>query len=339
MGLGMLGAIGGLGEAGVSVGKQMFADASRNELQQQQMEYLMRKQEQLQALEEGRQKRMLQFQEELKNAPVNRANEAIRQSMNSEVPLKARDVTELSGNESPDRGGLRSDFRGNVNELVNRMFADPKTRIQNKDDRATVAEALNNQLLDARRAEEAKVEGQTRKVTPEEAMQNAKGLLASDLQALEVLKKVEPEKYMKIGKDDTILDPKTGRVIYHNTAGADQLEERLNNKLELAKLRNEVLGQSGGGGLPSDAKMSEWLVAEGVYPDKKTAYEHVKQGKDKDDVALQASVYASLMKDNVGGDPKETWRQAGQMIAGSRAKERGAPEPAQSSGKPWERKW
>ena len=45
--MGLLGALGGLGDAGVSVGKQMFLDASRNDLEERRMEYLLEKQKQL----------------------------------------------------------------------------------------------------------------------------------------------------------------------------------------------------------------------------------------------------------------------------------------------------
>lgn len=84
-----------------------------------------------------------------------------------------------------------------------------------------------------------------------------------------------------------------------------------------------AIGGSKSGDLPSDAKMSEWLVKQGVYPDTKTAFEHVKQGKDKDDVAIQASIFAKIKGDSPDADVKEAWTNAGNLVKQSRAQEQG----------------
>jgi len=119
---------------------------------------------------------------------------------------------------------------------------------------------------------------------------------------------------------------------YTNKQGEENLKALFENKLELAKAVSEFKAQLGtkAGGLPSDAKMAEWMVANGVAPDAKAAYSRIKHGVNKDDVSIQASIFSVLSKDAVGADPKELWAQAGRMVNSSRGgedKQPSAPVP------------
>ena len=71
MGMGMLGAMGGLGQAGTDIGKQMFADASRSELAKEQADYL-----------EQKQMALLQRNEQIQVAREERAQGRIDQERN-----------------------------------------------------------------------------------------------------------------------------------------------------------------------------------------------------------------------------------------------------------------
>lgn len=141
------------------------------------------------------------------------------------------------------------------------------------------------------------------------------------LEAASQLGYVDPEKMAGVQLNERRAD----RAEKAATAKAILDERKIENQERRTDLMDKRLlaAISGKGAkegeLPSDAKMSEWLVKQGVYPDVKTAFEHVKQGKAKDDVAIQASVFAKLIEDNSSVDKKAAWKEAGALVSGSRS--------------------
>ena len=323
MGMGLLGAMGGLGQAGMDVGKQMMQAALRED----ELRFLEKKQMAIMQAQEGMKIAAEDRAEERRLAPVNRANDAIKSAMSADVAVAPEEVKTLSGNESEFRKGnglLAGAYQGDPNAIVKDI-----SRIKSDDDKRMAADALEQQLQDAKAANEAAVSGKTRKPTREEAMAAAEQSLDGDLQAQGILKAARGDKYTKVGANETILD-RNGRVVFQNKQGEENLKAMFENKLEIAKATAEFKAQLGAksGEMPSDAKMAEWLVANGVAPDMKSAYERVKQGKDKDDLAIQATIFTALNKDGLAGNPAEVWKQAGTMVSSGRAAERGDAKPA-----------
>jgi hypothetical protein len=323
----------GAGNGMISVANQMYKESNA----QLESDLMMQRQ---QMLEEFKLKNM-DREQAIKNAPYDRANAAIKTAQGKEVPVDPEEVTSLQGDESAARrgqGGLVGAYQGDTKNIVTDI-----SRIKDDDTKRQAADALEQQLQDAKSRNAGMVEGKTRKLSEDEVMQEARKSLLGDIQAGKALKEGEREKYTKIGKDDTLLDAK-GNVVYKNNAGEEQLRAKLENRIELMQLKEDFRREIGvkGSELPSDAKMVNYLVEKGIFPNERAAYDHVKQGKDKDDVAIQASLFSALSKENIGGDPKALWKQAGEMVAGSRGAERGAGQQApteQSGSKPWQRKW
>lgn len=324
MGLGMLGALGGLGDAGMQIGGQMMQSA----LRQDYAELLAKERESLAKAQEAAQIRREQREQDRKMAPINRANDAVKQALGVEVPMEAEDVTQLTGNESASRQGtgmLAGAYRGDPKQIVQDI-----SRIKNDDEKRMAAEALESQLQDAKKANQDAVAGKTRRLSREDAMSLAERSLDGDIEAQAALKAARGDKYTKVGANETILD-KNGRVVFQNKQGEENLKAMFENKLELVKATEKLKAELGAktGEMPSDAKMAEWLVRNGVAPDMKSAYERVKQGRDKDDVAIQASIFSALKQGGAMESPDVLWNMAGKMVGGSRAAESGKPVVAE----------
>ena len=325
MGMGMLGAMAGAGQAMEGVGKQMFASS----LEQDRQNFLIEKQRMLMGDQEKMRIAGEDRAEFRKNAPFDRANNAIKSALGAEVAISPAEVTELNGNESQSRRGsglLSGAFTGRPEDIVKSISS-----IKDDNEKAEAADALEQQLQDAKRNNIESVDGKTRKLSREEAMAVAERALDGDIQAQAALKASKADKYTKIGANDTLLDTTTGKVVYQNKQGEENLRQMFENKLEIEKAKAEFKAQLGikGSEMPSDAKMAEWLVSNGVAPDMKSAYERVKQGKDKDDVSVQASIFSAISKGSIGEDPKQLWKQAGEMVKASRDGERGTPQQNQ----------
>lgn len=188
-------------------------------------------------LEEFKQRNM-DREQAIKDAPYNRANAAIRAAQAKEVPVAAEDVRSLSGDESAGReGGLHGAYQGDVQNIVKDI-----SKIKNDDEKRQAAEALELQLQDAKAKNEGMVAGKTRKLTDEEVMAEARRALIGDIQAGKALREGEREKFTRIGKDDTLIDGQ-GRVVYRNDAGTEQLQQRMENRLEIEKMRGELRAQ------------------------------------------------------------------------------------------------
>ena len=323
MGMGLLGAMGGLGQAGQQIGNTMMQHA----LKEEELSWIEQRQTRMAEMAEARKIAAEDRAEERRLAPVNRANDAIKSAMSADVAVAPEEVKTLSGNESEFRKGnglLAGAYQGDPNAIVKDI-----SRIKSDDDKRMAADALEQQLQDAKAANEAAVAGKTRKPTREEAMAAAEQSLDGDLQAQGILKAARGDKYTKVGANETILD-RNGRVVFQNKQGEENLKAMFENKLEIAKATAEFKAQLGAksGEMPSDAKMAEWLVANNVAPAMTSAYERVKQGQDKDDLAIQASIFTALNKDGMAGDPASVWRQAGTMVSSARAAERGDAKPS-----------
>lgn len=319
MGMGLLGAMGGLGQAGQQIGQQMMQHALREE----ELSWLEERQNRMAEMAETRKIAQEGREYDRKMAPINRANAAVKQAMSIDVPVEAQEVDQLTGDESTARQGqgmLSGSYRGDPKEIVKDI-----ARIKSDDDKRIAAEALESQLQDAKKANQEAVAGKTRKLSREDAMTIAERSLDGDIEAQTLIKAARGDKYTKVGANETILD-RNGRVVFQNKQGEENIKALFENKLELAKAMYEFKSQIGvkSGELPSDAKMAEWLVSNGVAPDIKSAYERVKQGKDKDDLSIQASIFAALRKESTGEDPNTLWDLAGKMVSNGRSGSNGA---------------
>jgi hypothetical protein len=176
----------------------------------------------------------------LVNAPADRAGALIRASAAGEVTGEPKPVTNLTGADptsqyqTPD-GSPVEGLKGNYVDLKAQL-----SRIADPNDRAAALAQLDRQF--AADTASAKAIAGPRMRTPDEALADAiqKAKASGDLQALAALKAMIPDKTLKIGKDEAIVDAANpSRVIFANTAGTDK--ERM--KIEADRNSQEVKGR------------------------------------------------------------------------------------------------
>ena len=119
--MGLLGALGGLGEAGVSVGKQMFLDASRSELEERRMEYLLEKQKQLDKIAADR-------KDTERTEMVERVSGAKAKILEEDTLRNARTASAdaLKGTFRDDNGELVEKDLGSAKDMLKQIQAMPE---------------------------------------------------------------------------------------------------------------------------------------------------------------------------------------------------------------------
>lgn len=204
---GWMGALGGIGEAGMLIGMQNMKDWAAQDLAKQRDD-----------AESERQKSLIRLKMELdqqqKDAPLARLGEKSKEFSQQEVPVQAEAVKALIGPMSDGNGGERIGMKGDIESLKKRVESLPEA------DRQPYLDQLKSQQAqDQAKAQDA-VAGQTRKMTGEESLAKAvEWARANDLPAVaayeaQIGKPMREERRLESAerRDDSRIDLEKSRI-------------------------------------------------------------------------------------------------------------------------------
>lgn len=156
--------------------------------------------------------------EERKNAPLNRIGASARAKMAEEVPLEAAPLTSLSGtNGAGEKFGFNGDLRA-VRQAIDQMP-------EGEDKTAALAQ-LQSQVSTDTSAAAASVQGKTRRRSSEEAFDAALAdAKLNDPVAYAAGRPLSTERTVTVADGASIIDPKTGKVIFSNSDSKAAREE------------------------------------------------------------------------------------------------------------------
>jgi hypothetical protein len=180
----------------------------------------------------------------LANAPADRAGALIRASAGERVPVLAGPVSNIDDS-SAQAIGLPRGLSGNVADMrakYSAMLSNPSATDAQKQNVRDVLAQIDAQAGAAQKQAQGAVDGQTRAHTPQELISLAysSAVANGDVQVAAALKAMIPDKTLKIGKDEAIVDAANpSRVIFANTAGTDK--ERM--KIEADRSAMDVKGR------------------------------------------------------------------------------------------------
>lgn len=194
--------LGGLGGAADQVLQGMNVDRDLES-----KEHLMRLSSEL---ETEKARTLAIFAEAQKAAPLNRLQSRAQALAGQGVQKEAAPVTELSGTYASDAGPSQGGFTGSPGIIQKAIGQLPAGS-----DRDAAMAQFQQQMSQAGAKNAAEVRGQTRPRTSEEAFDAALSEAKStDLQAYAAGRGLATEKTVKVGEGETVIDPKTGKVIY-----------------------------------------------------------------------------------------------------------------------------
>lgn len=162
----------------------------------------------------------LQAIEAIKAAPLNRLQSRAQALAGQDVPQEAQKVSSLSGTYASDEGPSMGGFVGDVKNVQSSIAALP----EGKDKQAAI-DQLKRQVSQGQSANNAAVEGMTRKRTSGEAFDLALDeAKAGDLQAYIAGRSLKDDKTpITIPYGATVID-RSGKVIFNGSANKDQSE-------------------------------------------------------------------------------------------------------------------
>lgn len=206
------------------------------------------------------------FSEAQKAAPLNRLQSRAQALAGQGVQKEAAPVTELSGTYASDEGPSQGGFTGSPG-IIQKAIG----QLPTGSDRDAAMAQFQQQMSQAGAKNAAEVRGQTRPRTSEEAFDAALSEAKStDLQAYAAGRGLATEKTVKVGEGETVIDPKTGKVIYSSgdtkserereredrrDARAAASEDARDARQEKALAARERLAEIRGGN--SDSKISK----------------------------------------------------------------------------------
>lgn len=171
--------------------------------------------------------------QQLKEAPLIRLQDRAKALANETVPLESTPVTGLTGTYASDAGPSNSGFQGDIKSIQAAIDKLP----DGPDKQAALAQ-LREQVDDAQAAKDQGIVGRVRNRTSEEAFEAAMAeAKSSDLAAYQAGKPLAAEKTVKVGEGETVIDQKTGKVIFDS---AGKREAREAARQEAADRRQEV---------------------------------------------------------------------------------------------------
>lgn len=237
------GAMQGVGDAGQQITQQNSALMDRQELMRQQSNTDMAMAQQRSDLELQKQKALADYQETLKNAPLVKAGQYLKDAQSTTVPVSAAPVTELT-QDSANGAGVETGFQGNAENMsnistnLNKVLQDKNSSPEAKADAQAALDQLGKQVDAQGQANQAAVSGKTRPLTSDEAFAAAldKAKVNGDLIGLNALKSSIPDNLMILPDGATLIDKTTGKVIMSSTSKADRQEK---HDLNIAKMKAE----------------------------------------------------------------------------------------------------
>lgn len=203
-------------------------------------------------LEEQKAKNLAQFNNNLQNAPLDRAGALISAASGQSVPVTAAPVTQLSGNELGSQGMATSSSGAPV--LADGAIDASKTKPSlaqylaaaaklpdNDPNKADLIAQLTQQQSAAQKSAQDAVAGQTRKPTTQEAMQTAfqnamDSGKAGDYRAALAIKSAIPDRLTILPDGATAFDNVTGKLIFSNGGKEERMQIHDDNVAARQKL-------------------------------------------------------------------------------------------------------
>lgn len=184
--------------------------------------------EQRSDLEQRKAIALAQFNNDLQNAPMNRAGASVAEAMKNEVPVTAAPVQGLTGADpksayrEPD-GSATTGIIGDAKQVAE-IRARAQAMPDDNPDKAGLIAQLDRQTASDQKTADDAVAGQTRMPTREEAVAAATktALARGDLQAVAALKAINTDKYSTLAAGATLFDSTTGRVVLTNNSNTDR---------------------------------------------------------------------------------------------------------------------
>lgn len=168
----LIGALGGMGEAGVQIGMQNMRDWAAQDLAKQRDDAEAERQKSLIRLK-------MDMEQQQKDAPLNRLGEKAKEFAAAEVPVQADSVKALIGSMPDGAGGQRTGMKGDIETL--KKMAD---KLPDADRQPYLDQLAAQQAGDQAKADSA-VAGKTRKLTGDESLAKAvEWARANDLPAV-----------------------------------------------------------------------------------------------------------------------------------------------------------
>jgi hypothetical protein len=162
------------------------------------------------------------FQENLKNAPINRISQSAQQFSQQDVPVTAPPLQNVSptSSDASDGPAQPSGFSGNISKIqsdINALPAGP--------DKDAAMAQLNNQIDQDKQTQQGIIGSQTRKMTGDEALTAALAKAKiDDPVAYAAGKTVAQDKYINIADGATLFDQTTGKAVFSSTGKMDRLQ-------------------------------------------------------------------------------------------------------------------
>ncbi len=216
----ILSALAAAGDAGVQSINQNIGQQNQLDLMAQQHKNTQELDVQRSALEEQKQRAIMQAKADIDNAPMKRAGELVRQSAQGEVMDQVPDPTETNGDYVDKDGVLR---KTGVHGSFAKMRADVMAATNlSPDDRAYALSQIDKQYESA--VDLAQAGNAPRMRSPAEAMADAsqKALANGDLQAFGALKTAAGDKFITVPDGANLFDSTTGKQILTGTGKADR---------------------------------------------------------------------------------------------------------------------
>jgi hypothetical protein len=213
----LLSALAASGDSGVESINQNRKQASTLELQQRQAE-----------LETAKARTIEEMKIAAQNAPLNRFAAIAQGKASEDVPVAAAPVTQLSGQDptstyippdgSPGPTGLTGSYE--KNKALIAQIPDPQMR-------ADAMAQLDRQLTADTKSSQDAVAGQTRKMTPTQAVEAAlQAARLNDPAAYAAAKTALGDKFITIPDGGTLFDTTSGKPVAQSTGKQDRQDQR-----------------------------------------------------------------------------------------------------------------
>lgn len=294
----ILGAMGGIGDAAQQIGQQENHLYDQEQLAQMTSDLEQQKQV---ALENLRHQNSLDTYQQLQNmqdAPMNRATQAMQSVANTPVPVQAPTIP-LSQAGSDDMGNYGDmpwqDGKGLDLQKDPSLLARIQAMPDSDPNKAGMLNQLQRQLAFTQGVADKNVQGQTRTLGPDEVLSNTlEKLKTSDPQAYIALSQLQA-KPMIVGKDSTVLGG-NGQVLYRDNSSALLELANIASREKIAAANNAT--QYAVANL-RDTDPDIVKVAKALYPEGSQQYHDMLEGYGNSKAGIAGGGRAAVMNGRI----------------------------------------
>ncbi len=161
-----------------------------------------------------------------RDAPLNRISELAKQKLAEQVPVEAKPVTTLSGQDP--QLAINPEGATSAAQGMSGNYAALRAQAANlpPEDQAPYLAQLERQFAADTQSQQASSPGQTRARTPDEAFNAAlEDAKINDPVAYAAGRPLSADKTLTVADGSAIIDPKSGRVIFQNNGKAERQSE------------------------------------------------------------------------------------------------------------------